>query len=278
MDDMTLDGFIGLQVHSIGGNNDLAGKKVCWKNISIITTDLNTSATKPDLSVPQVNNIPNSISPTEKAQGWRLLWDGKTTAGWRGAKLDGFPEKGWKIEDGQLIVLASNGVASARGGDIVTVDSYGNFELEVDFKLAKGANSGIKYFVDAGPDKRGGDIVGCEFQLIDEEHNKDAKGGAAGNHSLGSLYDLIAPESPHGKPFNADGWNKARIVVKGAHVEHWLNNVKVVEYERGTEAWRALVARSKFKGFPGFGEAERGHILLQEHNDEAHFRSIKIRE
>jgi hypothetical protein len=229
-------------------------------------------------SIPQINRAANYISPKEKAAGWKLLWDGKTTKGWRGAKLDHFPEKGWKIADGVLTVPASGGGESAHGGDIVTVKKYGNFELKLDFKITKGANSGIKYFVDPKLNKGPGSAIGCEFQILDDEHHPDAKKGVAGNRTLASLYDLITAHNENGKRVNQYGWNKARILVEGKHVEHWLNNVKMVEYERSTQMWRALVAYSKYKDWPAFGEAKEGHILLQDHGDEVHFRGIKIRE
>jgi len=278
VDNMTSKGFIALQVHSIGRKTGEAGKKIYWKNIRIMTNNLEAHASPMDLSFPQVNYVPNTLTDKERAQGWRLLWDGKTTTGWRGAKLDHFPEKGWKIEDGELIVVSSGGAESAHGGDIITTRTYRNFELRVDFKYTKGANSGIKYFVDPELNKGPGSAIGCEFQILDDKMHPDAKQGVAGNRTLASLYDLITAASPNGKRVNEYDWNNARVVVNGAHVEHWLNNVKLVEYERQNQMWRALVAYSKYKDWPNFGDAEEGYILLQDHGDEVHFRSIKIKE
>jgi hypothetical protein len=217
----------------------------------------------------------NTLSESEKQEGWKLLFDGSTSKGWRGAKLDYFPEKGWEIKNGILTVLASGGGESAHGGDIITVDTYRNFELKVDFKITEGANSGIKYFVDPELNKGEGSAIGCEFQILDDENHPDAEMGVKGNRTLGSLYDLIPAEN---KKFNGIGkWNTARIVVNGSHVEHWLNGEKLLEYERGNQMWRALVAYSKYKDWPNFGEAEAGHILLQDHGDEVSFKNIKIK-
>jgi hypothetical protein len=275
IDDMTLRGFIGLQVHGIGDNKKMEGIKVMWKNIRIMTTNLEKYKTPDKNEILHFSYIPNTLTDREKKEGWVLLWDGKTTNGWRGAKLDKFPEKGWKINDGILSVQASTGGESANGGDIITINTYRNFELEADFNLTEGANSGIKYFVDPELNKGPGSAIGCEYQILDDNKHPDAKLGVKGNRTLSSLYDLIPPVNTR---FNGIGlWNRARIVVKGNHVEHWMNNQKVVEYERGTQMWRALVAYSKYKDWPNFGEAKEGYILLQDHGNAVSFRNIKIR-
>ena len=283
VDGETASGFIALQVHEVGNDPEKIGKKVRWRNIRIKTTDLITSRLEPDPEVPEINNIPNTLTPHEKRLGWRLLWDGKTTQGWRGAKLSGFPEDGWEIKDGILSVNESGGGESAGGGDIITVNTFSEFELIVDFKLTEGANSGIKYFVDPELNKGEGSAIGLEYQLLDDSRNPDAIEGMEGNRTLASLYDMIPSynlsENSEDKRFNGIGsWNRARIVVRGNHVEHWLNNLKVVEYERGSQIYRALVAYSKYKIWPNFGEAKAGHILLQEHGSTVHFRNVKIRE
>ncbi len=276
LDDMTGNGFIGLQVHSIGNNTELEGKTVAWRNIRILTTDLDVHKTTGKEEICQINTIPNSISGREAREGWKLLWDGKTTSGWRGAKMDGFPEKGWTISDGILKVLKSDGGESTNGGDIVTTRPYKNFMLKVDFKITDGANSGIKYFVDTELNKGQGSAIGCEYQILDDNRHPDAKLGVNGNRKLGALYDLIPAAA--NKPFRGGFFNTALIKVNENHVEHWLNGVKIVEYERNNQMWDALVDYSKYKDWPNFGNAGQGLILLQDHGDEVWFQNIKIRE
>lgn len=218
----------------------------------------------------------NVLSNQEKNEGWELLWDGKTTNGWRGAKLKSFPEKGWNIVGNELVVEKAKGLESGNGGDIVTIKTYKNFELVADFKITEGANSGIKYFVDPELNKGEGSAIGCEFQILDDDKHPDAKLGRKGNRTVGSLYDLIP--ACKDKPFKKNEFNTARIIVKGNEVEHWLNGMLVVKYRRNDQMWRALVAGSKYADWPAFGEAPEGHILLQDHGDEVHFKNIKIKE
>lgn len=275
LDNTTLSGFIALQVHSIG-NADLEGKTVAWRNIRILTQDPERFKTPENDKVKQINTIANTISEREAAEGWKLLWDGKTTEGWRGAKLDHFPEKGWSIDNGVLKVHKSGGGESTNGGDIVTTRPYKNFMLKVDFRITEGANSGIKYFVDTNLNKGEGSAIGCEFQILDDRRHPDAKLGVEGNRTLGSLYDLIP--APKDKPFRSGFFNTAMVIVKGNHVEHWLNGVKIIEYGRNNQMWEALVNYSKYKDWPNFGNAEEGLLLLQDHGDEVWFQNIKIKE
>ncbi|MEW6653777.1 MAG: DUF1080 domain-containing protein [Bacteroidota bacterium] len=276
IDDMTKEGFIALQVHSIGNNKAEEGKTISWKNIRIITENVMKFATKPNYKIPQYNLIPNELSEREKKAGWKLLWDGKTTQGWRSPKSEMFPSDGWTISNGVLKTVKSNGAESRNGGDIITTRTYKNFELLVEFLVTEGSNSGIKYFVDPNLNKVAGSAIGCEYQILDDEKHPDAKLGVKGNRTVASLYDLIPAAN---KRFNGAGeWNRARIIVRDNHVEHWLNGFKAVEYERGTQMWRALVAYSKYNVWQNFGELPEGHILLQEHGDEVWFRSVKIRE
>jgi len=226
----------------------------------------------------------NTLSATEKAAGWRLLWDGHSSEGWRSAKADKFPAKGWEMADGVLTVLAGDGGESTGGGDIISKERFSEFELTADFKITEGANSGIKYFVQpnlspinkaTGKRTGAGSAIGLEFQILDDLRHPDAKLGKNGNRTIGSLYDLIPAAT--NKLVNPIGeWNSARIVVTGKHVEHWLNGLKVLEYERGSEAYEKLVAGSKYKNIPQFGDWADGHILLQDHGNRASFRNIKI--
>ncbi|MEG1586757.1 MAG: DUF1080 domain-containing protein [Bacteroidales bacterium] len=273
IDDMNLQGFIGLQVHSINNARD-EGATVAWRNIRICTENIEKEKTSPGIA--QVNCIDNTISNKETQEGWVLLWDGKSPNGWRGARLDKFPDKGWVIEDGILKVIKSDGGESTNGGDIVTCNKYKNFELSVDFKITEGANSGIKYFVDTDLNQGAGSSIGCEFQILDDNKHPDAKLGVNGNRTLGSLYDLIP--AAENKPYRKGAFNNARIVVKGNQVTHYLNDKKIVEYNRNNQQWRALVAYSKYAQWPAFGELAEGHILLQDHGDEVWFKNIKIRE
>ncbi|MBI1227955.1 MAG: DUF1080 domain-containing protein [Bacteroidetes bacterium] len=282
LDDMTASGFIGLQVHSIGNQAD-EWKQVRWRNIRIKTTGLEADRWRVEPTCPEENYIANTLTPNELRHGWRLLWDGKTSDGWRSARSNDFPAKGWKMKDGVLTVEPSTGGESTGGGDIVTREQFSSFELKLEFKITEGANSGVKYFVQPDLNQGAGSAIGCEFQILDDAKHPDAKLGVAGNRTLGSLYDLISAANlstpDRSKVFRGIGeWNQARIVVRGNHVEHWLNGFKTLEYERNTPMFDALVAYSKYKDWPNFGNWVQGHILLQDHGNEVSFRSVKVRE
>lgn len=264
MDDMTSSGLIALQVHAIEAKDE-PGKQIRWKNIRIKTTNLKATET-PDVFV--VNLLPNSLTAAEQAQGWKLLFDGKTTNGWIGAGMNTFPAEGWKVEDAVLM-----SVANTNGADIITKEKYAAFDLQFEFNFAEGANSGVKYFVG-----NGGPSIGLEYQILDDKKHPDAKEGVVGNRTMASLYDLIPAEKQERFTKGAGEWNIARIVAyPDNRVEHWLNGVKVVEYVRGSAIYRALVARSKYAEFENFGMVKETPILLQYHHDQVKFRSIKIK-
>jgi hypothetical protein len=273
VDNLTPKGFIALQVHSIAKPEE-EGKQIRWRNIRIQTKNVMPS---PLDNIFVVNLVPNSVSDQERQQGVKLLWDGKSTTGWRGAHKEKFPEKGWKVEDGVLSVVKSTGGESTNGGDIVTEEEFGAFDLQFEFKLTEGANSGVKYFV-TEKEKSSGSAIGLEYQVLDDAAHPDAKQGVVGNRTLASLYDLIPSVKVQRGLRKIGEWNWGRIVVyPDNRVEHWLNGYKVVEYQRGTPIYQALVARSKYQPYENFGMAEKGHILLQDHGDAVSFRSIRIR-
>jgi Domain of Unknown Function (DUF1080) len=297
IDDQTASGFFCLQVHSISKEQQ-PGQKVKWRNLRI-QTGAAMRPTPVNANIRVVNTIPNQVSDIEKQQGYTLLWDGKTTNGWRGAYKTTFPAKGWEIADGELRVLKTNGAESANGGDIITTSNYGAFELSFEFKLTPGANSGIKYFVREWlqythefkpgqpltvPEEfiKTGSAIGLEYQVLDDALHPDAKLGAGGNRTLASLYDLIPADKTGYRARAVKGigeWNIARIVVyPDNRVEHFLNGFKMLEYQRLSPLFNSVVERSKYAVWgKQFGAAAEGPILIQDHGDAVSYRSIKIR-
>jgi len=209
---------------------------------------------------------PAALTEAERAAGWKLLFDGRSLAGWRSFKKPDAPKAGWVVEDGML--KKQKGV---RGGDIITTQTFGDFDLEWDWRIEAGGNNGLKYFIT----EERSSAIGHEYQMIDDEGHPDGRMGA--KRTTASFYDVLPPSAT--KPLKKPGeWNHSRVLVQGNQVEHWLNGAKVLTYELGSPAVLAAVQESKFKTVPGFGTKLRGHILLTDHQDECWFRQLRIRE
>jgi hypothetical protein len=226
---------------------------------------------------------PNQLTAAEKAAGWRLLFDGKTLAGWRGLGYDTVPTAHWNVVGGAIHKIPSGNVPKmpdgqpAVGGDLMTVDTFGDWELSFQWKVASGANSGVKYNVDEAFSLKNASnhaALGFEYQVLDDSLNEDNK---LASHRAGALYELFAANDK--KRLEPVGqWNSARIVFKGNHGEHWLNGQKVVDFDLGTPRMDSALAKSKYRTIKGFADRRTGHIILQDHGDEAYYRAIKIRE
>jgi hypothetical protein len=216
----------------------------------------------------------NTLTAAEREAGWILLFDGSTTDGWRAYNGERFPEAGWEVAEDCLIVLGSDGSEEGLGGDIITEEAYDNFELTLEFKLSPIANSGIFYRAVESP----GEAIwhnAPEYQVLDDTAYIEMGTMDMHTHLTGDNYDLHASRVTASNPIGE--WNHARIVVDGAHVEHWLNGHLTVEYELWTPEWEQLVQASKFADYPGYGRAASGHIGLQDHGHTLRYRNIKLR-
>ena len=212
-------------------------------------------------------DAPNTLTAKEKEGGWRLLFDGSSTANWRGYKKADMSGLRWQVQDGAICLPKADGADTRGNRDIISTDTFGDFDLTWQWKVETGSNSGLKYFVTETRDA----AIGHEYQLIETTH-ADA---ASTERRTASFYDVKAATGAEAKP--AGQWNTSRVLVQGNHVEHWLNGRKVLEYELGSPETLALVQDSKFKDTAGFGTKVKGHILLQDHGDAVCYRSIKIR-
>lgn len=210
--------------------------------------------------------LPLQPASEPTAEGWQPLFDGKTTRGWRGYRQKSFPTQGWTVEDGCLKHTARGG-----GGDIVTERTFDEFEFEFEWRIGPKANSGVKYFVSEDRPS----AIGHEYQILDDAEAIGAK--PANKHQTASFYDVLAPTNSE-RPKPAGEFNRSRIVVSGQKVEHWLNGIKTIEYELGSESLRTAVAASKFREIPGFGTRIRGPLLLQDHGGEVWFRNLRVRD
>ncbi len=220
-------------------------------------------------AAPDNGPAPNTLTDAEKKAGWILLFDGHSLDGWRGYKKPDASDSRWKVVDGALSLPAHDGKDTHGQRDIITKDTFEQFELSIEWKVAPGSNSGIKYFVLEDRDS----AIGHEYQLIDDQRHADAKIGL--HRQTAAFYDVLPAADRPTKP--AGEWNTTRIVVRGQSVEHWLNGKKVLQYELNSPALNAAIEKSKFKGMERFGKRQNAHILLQDHGDQAWFRSIKIR-
>jgi hypothetical protein len=208
---------------------------------------------------------PNTLTSAEKAAGWQLLFDGRSLDGWRGYRRDTLPEAGWEVKDGTVRTIAK-----VKGSDLITRQTFGDFEFSWDWRVAPGGNNGVKYFV---TEERPG-APGHEYQMIDD---KGYSGKLTPLHLTAAFYDVLPAAAD--KPLRPAGeWNSSRIVVRGTRVEHWLNGKNVLTYELGSPAVKAGIAASKFKDQPGFGEKIAGHLMLTYHQDECWYRNLKVRE
>ncbi|HKL33441.1 MAG TPA: DUF1080 domain-containing protein [Tangfeifania sp.] len=217
---------------------------------------------------------PNTLSKEEINDGWSLLWDGKTFDGWRGIYRDNPPEYGWKIENGELICLGEELADSLRGYDIITEKKYGSFELKFEFKILKNANNGIKYFVDESLKSSEYHGLGLEYAILDNDNWPYDKPDY--NRTCGSLYDMVrAPDNAIVNPY--DEWNQAAIKVDGKHIQHWLNGIKTVDIIKDSPEYLRLLKKSKYANINGWGNFEKGHILIQYEGTRASFRNLKIK-
>ncbi len=216
----------------------------------------------------------NKLTKTEEDAGWQLLFDGQTMEHWRVYNQPNIPGENWRVEDGLMVFRPQSNGEWTSGLDIITKETYSDFEFVMEWKISEGGNSGIFYHVIEQPDKA---LYwsGPEMQILDNENHPDANLGIDGNRKAGSLYDLIpaSPQNanPHGE------WNLVKIVSKGPTIEHWQNGERVLHYERWTNEWNEMVANSKFAEHPEFGQAKEGHLSLQDHGDVVMFRNLKIR-
>ena len=229
------------------------------------TTESDTSTE----SATSASPVDNTLTAGEKEQGWKLLFDGQTTAGWRNFKSTGIGPA-WKVEDGTLTLVTGG---DEKGGDIITDQTYENFELSLEWKIAEGGNSGIIYHVLEEEQYDRVWQTGPEMQILDDDGHPDGK---IVKHRAGDLYDLIECEvvtvNPPGE------WNKIRLISDNGRVEHWQNGRKVVEFNMDDPSWQTLIAGSKFKDMPGFEKTKKGYISLQDHGDRVWFKNIKIRQ
>jgi hypothetical protein len=215
------------------------------------------------------SDAPNTLTAAEKAAGWKFLFDGTTTTGWRGYNKPDMAGLRWVVKDGAICLPAADGSDTLGHRDIITAGTFGDFELTWQWQVQSGSNSGVKYFVL----EEGNAAIGHEYQIIDDARHADAK--VSTERQTASFYDVKSATTRPTRPIGE--WDTSRVLVSGNHVEHWLNGTKVLEYELGSPEILAAVQDSKFSKTAGFGTKKLGHILLQDHGDAVCYRSIKIK-
>lgn len=264
VDDMTPEGFIALQVHFIWGDQK-PGEQIRWKNIRIKTEDIDPAPAE-DIFV--ANYLPNNLSDAEKCQGWELLFDGKTTAGWKGVGSDQFPDEGWSIREGNLTALSNQGGKTRSHKGIQTMEQFEAFDLQFEFRTAEGSESGITYLIDSSHPS-----LGLEYLILHDN-------AVSGTERTASLRGLIPAEEvfKHPGALAPSKWNRGRIVAyPSGKVEHWLNGTIVAEYTRGDDTFRALVERSKYAYNKDLETVKNTPILIRHQNGTVDFRSLKLR-
>jgi len=204
-----------------------------------------------------------------QGDGFKPLFDGKSLDGWRGYKKADAADTRWKVENGLVTIDAKDGKDTRGGRDIITAGTYDQFDLRWEWKVAQGGNSGLKYFVLEDQTS----AIGHEYQMIDDERHADAKIGP--HRQTAAFYDVLPAADRPLKP--AGEWNSSQVIVKGKHVEHWLNGKRVLQYELDSPELSAAIAKSKFKDIARFGKPQRGHILIQDHGDQVTYRNVRIK-
>ncbi|HJZ41687.1 MAG TPA: DUF1080 domain-containing protein [Bacteroidales bacterium] len=217
----------------------------------------------------------NMLTAQEQAEGWILMFDGKTFTGWRGYSLPAFPDSGWAVDSGAIRCIGSGmGEAGGKGGDIIYDRKFKDFRLKLEWKISSGGNSGIFYLGQEIPEEPVWKSA-PEMQVLDNVNHPDALLGKDGNRMAGSLYDLIPAGPQNAKPVGE--WNQVEILIYQGTVVHFQNGEKVLEYHIGTPDWDKMIKESKFKDFPEFGKYLEGYIALQDHGNDVWYRNIKIK-
>lgn len=239
------------------------------KWIPLLITLFTVACAQPQENTAVADNQPEMKTELVDNEGWTVLFDGSNTDHWIELGQDKFPRNGWVIEDGALVLN--------KGGNIITREQYADFELEFEFNLTEGANSGIKYYVAEVTNGKNGKTVmnGPEYQIIDDVDNPDIQEREDETVTTAALYLFYEPQDKQLNP--AGEWNSGKIISQNGQVEHWLNGVKVVSYQRGGADYLARKAETKFRDYEAYGEVEQGHIMLTDHNDKVYFRNIRVK-